>query len=199
MGRFNIHGWEHLSGDNSEVVAARNEVLRQLRIVPEPHQSRWEKRLKSKQDHSHFSVHLEIYLHHFFKDRGWKVDIEPKLPSTCNHPDFVVRMGRDEMMVEAKTVLGAESERQQDDRLMQLIDDLSGKLNRTVLIRPMLDLPSSLPIRRIAAEIETRASKANCCRSFPFEGEQPRATLLVGSYRDIGRQAKPICGCGRHC
>ena len=75
------------------------------------------------------------------------------------------------MIVEAKTVLGAESERQQDDRLMQLADDLSGMLNRTVQIHPMLDLPSSLPNRRIASEIEDRASEVELFEEFWVEGK----------------------------
>ena len=75
------------------------------------------------------------------------------------------------MIVEARAVLGAESERQQDHRLMQLMFDLSGKLNRTVLIHPMLDLPSSLPNKRIAREIESRISEVELLQEFLVEGE----------------------------
>ena len=171
MPTFNIHGWEHLSGDNPSVVAARENILCQLKSVPEPHRTSWEKRLKSKLDHAHFSVRLEIYLYRFFKERDWKIEIEPELSGTSNQPDFVVHKGHHGMMVEAKTVLGTESERQQDDRLKQLMDDLSGKLNRTVLIHPILDLPSSLSNKRIAREIELRASKVELLQEFPVEGE----------------------------
>ena len=171
MTKLNVHGWERLSGDNAEVVAARNEVLQKLREVPEPHQSDWEKRLKSKIDHPHFSVRLEIYLHRYFKEQGWEIEIEPELPGTLNKPDFVIHRGKRQLMVEAKTVMGAESERQQDDRLMQLADDLGGKLNRIILIHPMLDLPSSLPNRRIATDIENRASELDLLQEFLIEGE----------------------------
>ena len=75
------------------------------------------------------------------------------------------------MFVEAKAVLGADSERQQDHRLTQLVIDLSGKLNRTVLIHPMCDLPSSLPNRQIAREIENRASEVGLLQEFLVEGE----------------------------
>ena len=75
------------------------------------------------------------------------------------------------MIVEAKVMLGAESEKQQDHRLMQLMHNLSGKLNRTVLIHPMLDLPSSLPNRRIAADIESRASEVELLQKFLVDGE----------------------------
>ena len=61
--KFNIHGWEHLSGNHPEIVGIRKDVLQQLGEVSEPHRSVWDKRLKSKLDHSHFSVRLEIYLH----------------------------------------------------------------------------------------------------------------------------------------
>lgn len=125
----------------------------------------------SKLDHPHFSVLLEIYLHQFFRERGLEVELEPALPGTCNRPDFVVHMGNNSMIVEAKTVLGAESETQQDSRLMQLADGLSRRLNCTVLIHPMIDLPSSLPNRRIAAEIENRASDVGLLQEFLLEGQ----------------------------
>ena len=179
MRKLNIHGWGHLSGDNAEVVAARNEVLRLLGCVPEPNRSAWEKRLISDLDHPHFSVRLEIYLHQLFKERGWEIEIEPELLGTRNRPDFVVNTGEDRMIVEAKSVLGAESERQQDGRLMQLADDLGGKLNRTVLIHPIIGLPSSLPNRRIAAEIEDRASEVELLQEFWVEGEHEGQSYLL--------------------
>lgn len=208
MRRFNIHGWDNLSGDNPEVVRSRDEVLRQLAEVPEPHRSAWGNRLKSKLDHQHFSVRLEIYLHHFLMGRGWTVKIEPSLLGTSNRPDFVVHTVKERMIVEAKTVLGAESERHQDSRLNQLMDDLSGKLNRTVLIHPMFDLPSSLPNKRIAAQIEKRASEVELLQEFLIEGEhqgqpyslevtvmledKPSATVDVGA--TIGRAVEVDVG-----
>lgn len=179
MSSFNIHGWERLSSANPNVVEARNEVLRQLSYVPERHRANWEKRLKSKLDHSHLSVRLEIYLHHFFRERGWAIEIEPKLPNTRNSPDFLLTKGQKSMMVEAKAVLGPESERQQDARLMQLTDDLSEKLNRTVLIHPVIDLPSSLPNRHIAGEIERKASEVELLQEFPIEGEHQGQPYLL--------------------
>ena len=171
MKQFNVHGWEHLSGDNPAVVAAREGILSKLNSVPEPHRTTWEKRLKSKLDHPHFSVRLEIYLYQFFRERSWNIEIEPEIASASNRPDFVVSTGNAQMIIEAKTVLGAKSERQQDDRLKQLMDDLSGKLNRTVLIHPMLNLPSSLPNRRISSEIESRGSESEVLQEFMVEGE----------------------------
>ena len=170
MTKLNVQGWGHLSGNHPEIVEIRSDVLQQLGVVPEPHRSRWEKRLKSKLDPSHFSVRLEIFLHHFFNARGWRIGIEPDLPGTRNRPDFLVSKGDHRMVVEAKTVLGAESDMQQDSHLMQLADGISGKLNCTVLIHPMIDLPSSLPNRRIAAEIENRASEVDLLQEFFVEG-----------------------------
>ena len=171
MMNFNVHGWERLSGDNAEVVTARNDVLQKLREVTEPHRSVWETRLKSKLDHPYFSVLLEIFLHQFLKERGWKIEIEPELPGTLNKPDFVIHKGERQLMVEAKTVMGAELESHRDERLMQLADDLRGKLNRTVLIHPMLDLPDSLPNRKIAGQIEKGASEVDLLQEFLIDGE----------------------------
>lgn len=196
MMKFNVHGWEHLSGNHSEIVEIRKDVLQQLGEVQEPHRSVWEKRLKSKLDHSHFSVRLEIFLHHFFNKRGWQISIEPELPGTPNSPDFLLSKAEHGMIVEARTVLGAKSEMQQDSRLMQLADGLSRKLSRTVLIHPMIDLPSSLPSRRIAAEIENRSSRFELLQEFYIEGEhqgQPyslEVTVILedkpGSTADVG-------------
>ena len=171
MTNWNVHGWERLSGDKPEVVATRNEVLRQLRYVPESHRSKWKSRLTSKQDHPYLSVILEIYLYQLFRGHGWDIEIEPELPDTTNRPDYGLSKGKCKMIVEAKSVLGTESERQQDSRLMKLADDLRGKLDRTVLIHPYIDLPPSLPNRRIAAEIKKKASKTELSQEFRIEGE----------------------------
>ena len=163
---------EHLPGDSSEILAAGCQELQLiLDQVPEPMRTVWNKRLASKVDHARFSVRLELHLYSFFIQRGWAIEIEPELRGTPNRPDFVVDTGALEMIIEAKTVLGAKSERQQDDRLMRLAKDLSGKLNRTVSIHPMLDLPSSLPNRRIAADINRQFSKVYPYQEILIEGE----------------------------
>ena len=74
-------------------------------------------------------------------------------------------------MVEARAVLGPEAERHQEDRIRQLMDNLSGRLNRTVLIHPILDLPSNLPTRRIPAMIEERSAEVEVLQEFVVEGE----------------------------
>ena len=171
MTRYNIYNWDDLSGDNPELVTLRNEALRQLRGVPEPSRSVWEERLKDKLGHSHSSARLEICLHDFFRERGWEIEIEPELPNTRNKPDFRLTRGDRTVMVEAKAALGNRSESQQDGRLMRLMADLRGKLNRTVMIHPMLDLPSSLPNRHIAAQIERKTSDVELLQEFLVEGE----------------------------
>lgn len=161
MNKFNVHGWDHLSSDKPVITTVRAETLWQLAGVPESHRDSWDKRLKSKLDHSHFSVRLELYLHHFFKERGWKVDIEPDLSYTTNRPDFLFRDGEREILVEAKTLLDPRPVTQQDKRLKELADGLTRKLKRNVHIHPYFDLPSvNLPYRRIAAMIEKRACAA---------------------------------------
>ena len=171
MTRYRVTNWEDLSGDNPEFGALGNEALQQLREVPEPHRSVWEGRLKSRLEHSHSSARLEICLYDFFKKQGWRIEIEPELSATKNKPDFLLINGNLKLMVEAKAVLGAGSERRQDDRLKQLMNDLSGKLNRTVLVHPMLDLPSSLPNKYIAAQIENKASDTGLLQEFLVDGE----------------------------
>ena len=171
MTMLNIHGWEHLAGDNPSVVAVRENTLLQLGEVPESHRANWEKRLRSKQDHPHFSVRLELYLHHFFKERGWEIDIEPELPGTRNRPDFRLSSSEYKMLVEAKTLLDPKPVGQQDTRLKTLADELSGKLSHTVSIHPYFDLPPGLPHRHIAAEIEKRASEVEFLHEFRVAGE----------------------------
>ncbi len=171
MTKYHVSNWMNLSGDNPEFVALRNEALHQLSGVPEPHRSVWESRLKSKLEHSHSSARLEICLHDLFKKRGWKIEIEPDLPATKNKPDFLLSSGSRRLMVEARAVLGTESERQQDDRLKRLMNDLRGKLDRTVLIHPLFELPSSLPNKHLAAQIESKASEVGLLQEFLVEGE----------------------------
>ena len=124
-----------------------------------------------KTDDHHFSVRLELYLHQFFKERDWKIEIEPDLPGTPNHPDFYLHQGGNQILVEAKTLLDSHAVAQQDTRLYTLADELTKKLNRTVLIHPYFDLPSSLPNRHIAADIEKRASGTELFHEFRIAGE----------------------------
>ena len=161
MKQWNLHGWDWLSGRNPEVIKARNDILQRLDRVPEPDKTNWYRRLKSKLDHPHFSTRLEIQLHDFFKERGWEVQIEPTLQGTNNRPDFLLKRGVEELIVEAKTVLDPKSIAEQQNRLNELADSLTGSLKRSVSINLGKDLPPiSLPRKRIAAEIESRAANA---------------------------------------
>ena len=171
MAIWNIRGWDHLKGSNHGVIAAREEILHLLGDVPEPHMSNWKKRLTSKLDHSHFSTRLEIYLHHFFKERGWGIEIEPDLPDTTHKPDFRLRRDDSEILVEAKSLVDSKPVEQQDTRLMSLADRLSRKLSRTVSIHPLIDLPPNLPYKGIASDIEAKASDAELAQEFIVEGE----------------------------
>ncbi len=171
MSIWNIHGWENLTVGKPEVVAAREKILRQLDRVPEPHRAKWEKRLKSRRDDSHFSVRLELFLHGFFKERGWGIEIEPALSGTPNSPDFYLHRDGNEILAEAKTLLDSREVEQQYTRLKTLADELTKKLNRTVLIHPYFDLPPSLPNRHIASEIEKRASAIGLFQEFRIAGE----------------------------
>ena len=165
------HIMEHSSGNTSDALAAKRQELQRLDNVPEPTRTVWKNRLASKEGHARFSVSLELYLYNYFRERGWAAEIEPELPGTRNRPDFVVTTGDIEMIIEAKSVLGAKSERQQDDRLARLAKDLSGKLNHTVSIHPMLDLPPSLPNRRIAADINRQISRVDLYQEILIDGE----------------------------
>jgi len=143
--------------DDPPLVAARQELLSWLAEVEEPHQTAWTQRLKSDLDHPHFSVRLELYLHHYFKSNSWDIEIEPEMPASPNKPDFRVIRGKVSIIVEAKAVLDEQSTTQQTQRLRQLADNLTSKLSRDVIIEPLSDLPPGLPARRISTQIEQRA------------------------------------------
>ncbi len=125
--------------------------------MPEPNQTVWRGRLESDLDHSHFSVRLELYLHHYFKSNGWGIEIEPDMPGNQNKPDFRVTRGEDCILVEAKTILDEQITAQQTQRLSQLADNLTKKLSRDVIIQPLSNLPPRLPTKRIRAQIEQYA------------------------------------------
>ena len=192
----NPRGWELLSGCRPDTVALRKEVLRQLEIVPEPHRTAWKTRLRSKRNDPHFSVRLETFLHHFFKERNWEIEIEPDMPNTRNKPDFLLRKGNINILVEAKTMLDPLYVDQQESRLMDLAKGLSRKLNRTISMHPRIDLPPSLPNRRIAAEIEQRASNAEPVHEFHVEGEHQGAPYALDVVVILQRKPTPTAGVG---
>lgn len=155
--------WEAL---NSEY---RDSLLEQLSQVPNPPRDTWEKRLKAKEEHQHFSVRLEIYLYNFFKERGWDIEVEPPLPGTPYKPEFRLTQSGYELILEAKTVFDDQPVEQQHGRLRELAMNLSGRLKRTVSIQPAGDLPSSLPYKGIAREIEKKACGLAVDQEFPIE------------------------------
>ena len=172
MNMWNVRGWDNLAGANPGIVAAREELMRWLyQVPPGAERDSWRARLTSKLDHPHFSVRLELYLHHFFKERGWEVDIEPELAGANGRPDFRLRWGGYEILVEAKVVLDPILVQQQDLRLKSLADGLSKKLTRAVSIRPLRDLPPNLPYGRIASEIEKKANAVALVQEFKIKGE----------------------------
>ena len=156
MNQWDIHGWGHLSGTNLEATKARQDILQRLRRIPEPDRTYLCKQLKGKSDHPHFSARLEIQLHDFFKRRGWDVRIEQNLQGKT--PDFLLTHGEDELIVEAKTVLDPESMTSQEARLHKLADGLTGRLRCVVSLHPRKEIPPSLPYKKVAAEIEHRAT-----------------------------------------
>jgi hypothetical protein len=59
---WDVRGWKRLTVHNDpSLVTAREEFLSWLAEVPEPTRSACEKRLKSKYDHAHLAVRLELY------------------------------------------------------------------------------------------------------------------------------------------
>lgn len=155
---WDLRGWKHLTvHDEPPLVAARQEFLSWLTEVSEPIKTAWKGRLESDLDHPHFSVRLELYLHHYFKSNDWCIEIEPEMPKTANKPDFRVTHGKDCILVEAKAVLGEKNTAQQTQRLRQLADNLTNKLSRNIIIEPLSNLPPSLPTKRIHAQIERHA------------------------------------------
>ena len=155
---WDVRGWQRLTvHDDLPLVAARQEFLSWLAEVPEPVRTVWRGRLESGLDHPHLSVRLELFLHHYFKNNNWSVEIEPEMTESPNRPDFRVTCGEAKVIVEAKTVLDEQSTAQQTQRLRQLADNLTSKLSRDVIIEPLSDLPASLPSKKIRSEIEQHA------------------------------------------
>lgn len=169
---WNVRGWQRLTvHDDPPLVAARREFLSWLAEVSEPARTVWRGRLESELDHLHLAVRLELFLHHYFKNNDWSVEIEPEMLGSPNKPDFKVTRGEDCILVEAKTVLGEQSIAQQTQELRQLADNLTNKLSRDVIIQPLSGLPSNLPTKRIRAQIEQRAeTQANEILEFDLSG-----------------------------
>jgi len=156
---WDVRGWKSLTvHDDPPLVAAREEFLSWLSKVPQPHQASWKGRLVSGLDHPHYSVRLELYLHHYFESNSWDIDIEPNMFGSPNKPDFRVVRGEDRITVEAKAVLDAQADAQQTQILRQLADELTKKLSKTIIIEPLSDLPSSLPAKEIVRKIESHAT-----------------------------------------
>ena len=168
---WSARGWERLQGDRPSTIALRDRVLSWLQEVREPYRTQWGKRLQSNDDPPFFSVVLELFLHHWFASRDWDIAIEPELPGTRNHPDFLVRRGESGAIVEAKVLFDAENEAEQDARLMQLADDVGRKIGCTVHVHPLRQLPPSLPYKRIAAKIESNAHGTEPVREFVISDE----------------------------
>lgn len=155
---WDIRGWNRLTvHDDPPLVAARREFLSWLAEVSEPARTVWRGRLESELDHPHLSVRLELFLHHYFKNNDWSIEIEPEMFGSPNKPDFRVMRSTDTILVEAKAILDEQSITQETTRLRQVADNLSGKLSRYVIIEPLSDLPPSLPAKRIKAQIEQHA------------------------------------------
>jgi len=155
---WDIRGWNRLTvHDDPPLVAARREFLSWLAEVSEPARTVWRGRLESKLDHPHLSVRLELFLHHYFKNNDWSIEIEPEMLGSPNKPDFRVTRGQDRILVEAKAVLDEQTIAEETQRLRQLADNLTNKLSRDVIIEPLSDLPPNLPASRIKAQVEQRA------------------------------------------
>lgn len=188
---WDIRGWNRLTvHDDPPLVAARQEFQSWLTEAPEPWQSKWRGRLESALDDPHLSVRLELYLHHYFKSEGWAVDIEPEMLGSLNKPDFRVMRGTDTILVEGKTILDTQTITQETRRLRQVANNLSGRLSRDVIIEPLSDLPpTSLPARRIKAQIEQRVKTqadevvefdfSDVHKGFPFT---LKIVILPGGY-----------------
>ena len=168
---WSARGWERLEGDSPQTAALREQVLSWLSEIQEPHRMQWERRLHSNDDRSFYPVVLELFLHHSFKKRSWNIAIEPELSGTRNRPDFVLARDDSRVIVEAKVLLDAESEAQQDMRLMKLADEVGRKIGCTVGIHPLRPLPPSFPSKRIAEEVEQKAQGCEPVREFVISGE----------------------------
>lgn len=152
---WDIRGWRRLTvHDDPPLVAAQEEFLAWLAEVPEPHTVDLDARLRSELDHAHLSARLELFVHHYFCSNWWAVKIHPQVADSLNRPDFLVEKEDAKLLVECRSVFDQIDNAQQDQRLLQLADEASKNLSRTVILHPLSDLPPSIPVRRIRSWIE---------------------------------------------
>jgi len=148
------------SNEDPPLVAAKEEFLAWVAEAPEPHRRDLERRLKSRDDHSHFSARLELFTHHYFLDGDWEIEIHPELENSSNRPDFLVEHADKQMYVECRTILDHHRFRQQDSRLRQVATEVGKKLRVTVMLEPRGDLPPTLPANQIRRDIEQQIPMA---------------------------------------
>ena len=173
---WDIHGWKHLTvHDDPPLVTVRGEFLTWLEEVPEPHRTDLNHRLKSTLDAPHFSARLELFMHHYFATGAWSIQIHPDIPGTKNHPDFLVERQGSQCLVECRIVMDRQVVAQQEQRLRQLADELSGKLGTTVILEPLENLPPSLPAKRIRNEINHRIQENHEMLEIDVRGEHQGA------------------------
>ena len=97
--------------------------------------------------------------------------MSPTCLERTNEQTFRLTHGDYQIIVEATMAFDAEPVEKQGAWLRELAFNLSGRLKRTVSIRPIDELPPSLPYGRIAKEIEKRASNLEMNQAFRLEGE----------------------------
>ena len=153
--QWDIRGWKRLTvHDDPPLVAARKEFLAWLAEVPEAHRADLDARLRSDLDDAHLSARLELFVHHYFRSNGREPQIHPKVAHSSNRPDFLVDKGDATLLVECKSVFDKPAIAQQDQRLRQLATEAGRKLERTVILNPLSNLPPNIPARRIRGWIE---------------------------------------------
>lgn len=153
--QWDIRGWKRLTvHDDPPLVAAREEFLAWLAEVPEAHRADLDARLRSDLDHAHLSARLELFVHHYFRSNGYEPKIHPHLAHSPNHPDFLIEKRDATFLVECKSVFAQPTIAQQDQRLRHLATEVGKKLERTVILNPLSELPPSIPTGQIRRWIE---------------------------------------------
>lgn len=168
--QWDVRGWSRLNiHDDPPLIAAREEFLKWLDEVPEPHRLDLGRRLTSSLDDQHLSARLELFTHHHFITDGWSATIHPNLPHTENHPDFLFKR-EGQLIVECRSVFDQRVVARQEQALSRLADQVSRNLGVTVMLHPLEDLPSSLPARRIRAEIVRRVQEPTEVQELELRG-----------------------------
>lgn len=185
---WDIRGWRRLTvRDDPPFVAAREEFLKWLTEVPEPHRTDLHRRLKSRLDHAHFSARLELFIHHYFTAQDWCTQIHPEMPRTGNRPDFLVERDTHQLIVECKTVLDRPPVAQQEQRLRQLATEVGRRLGVTVMLEPLGDLPPGLPATDVRNEINRLLRQGGEIQEVDIRGEHQgspyglRAIIFTGT------------------